>query len=164
MRQFPHRRGAAHTVPARVPVHSMEDVPLPGERRRRHVAAVGREGRNPPHVLSEGDEGVIMTTELAPNWQALLDECIHHLQALIQLDTSNPPGNEIIAAHYIAAQSEEEGIACEIVESAPGRANLRAVLKGDGSERPLLLMSHTDVVPVEPKYWSREPFSGEIAD
>ncbi|MFL5732781.1 MAG: M20/M25/M40 family metallo-hydrolase [Chloroflexia bacterium] len=105
-----------------------------------------------------------MTTELAPNWQALLDECIHHLQALIQLDTSNPPGNEIIAAHYIAAQLEEEGIACEIVESAPGRANLRAVLKGDGSERPLLLMSHTDVVPVEPKYWSREPFSGEIAD
>ncbi|MFL5733872.1 MAG: peptidase M20, partial [Chloroflexia bacterium] len=91
-----------------------------------------------------------MTTEIAPDWQALFDECVRHLQALIRLDTSNPPGNEIIAARYIAAQLEAEGIAYEIVESAPGRANLRAVLRGDGSERPLLLMSHTDVVPVEP--------------
>jgi acetylornithine deacetylase/succinyl-diaminopimelate desuccinylase-like protein len=103
------------------------------------------------------------TTETA-NQHALNDECIRHLQALIRLDTSNPPGNEIIAVEYIRQQLEAEGIASEVVESAPGRGNLRAVLKGDGSARPLLLMSHTDVVPVEPEYWTHPPFSGEIAE
>ncbi len=97
-------------------------------------------------------------------WQALLDGCIGHLQRLIRLDTSNPPGNEIIAAEYIRQQIEAVGVECEVIEPEPGRANLRAVLKGDGSERPLLLMSHTDVVPAEPEYWSRPPFSGEVAD
>lgn len=98
------------------------------------------------------------------DWQTLNEECIKHLQALIRLDTSNPPGNEAIAVAYIKAQIEAAGVTCEVVESEPGRANLRAILKGDGSQRPLLLMSHTDVVPVEPEYWTHDPFSGEIAD
>jgi acetylornithine deacetylase/succinyl-diaminopimelate desuccinylase-like protein len=98
------------------------------------------------------------------DWHALNEGCIAHLQNLIRLDTSNPPGNEILAAHYIRQQLEVAGVSCEIVESASGRANLRAVLKGDGSQRPLLLMSHTDVVPVEPQYWTRQPFSGDLAD
>lgn len=101
---------------------------------------------------------------MEPNWEALMNECVTHLQALIRLDTSNPPGNEIVAADYIRQHLEAVGVECEIVESEPGRANLRAVLKGDGSKRPLLLMSHTDVVPVEPEYWSRPPFSGEVAE
>lgn len=93
----------------------------------------------------------------------LEDECVRHLQALIRLDTSNPPGNEILAVEYIRGQLAEAGVSAEVVESEPGRANLRAVLKGDGSERPLLLMSHTDVVPVEPEFWTHQaPFSGEI--
>jgi acetylornithine deacetylase/succinyl-diaminopimelate desuccinylase-like protein len=96
------------------------------------------------------------------DWQALNEECIKHLQALIRLDTSNPPGNEALAVAYIKAQIEAAGVACEVVESEPGRANLRAILKGDGSQRPILLMSHTDVVPVEPEYWTHDPFSGEI--
>jgi acetylornithine deacetylase/succinyl-diaminopimelate desuccinylase-like protein len=83
---------------------------------------------------------------------------------LIRLDTSNPPGNEILAARYIQDQLAQVGVDSEIVESAPGRANLRAIFRGDGSERPLLLMSHTDVVPVEPQYWTRPPFSGDVED
>src|SRR5438876_309204 len=105
-----------------------------------------------------------MPTNLTPNWQTLNEECIRHLQALIRLDTSNPPGIEIIAARYIQQQLEAEGIPCEIAESAPGRANLRAVLRGDGTARPLLLMSHLDVVPAEPEFWTHPPFSGEIVD
>ena len=72
-----------------------------------------------------------MPTTLTPNWQALNQECVLHLQNLIRLDTSNPPGNEIIAARYIQVQLAAEGIPSEVVESAPGRANLRVVLKGD---------------------------------
>jgi acetylornithine deacetylase/succinyl-diaminopimelate desuccinylase-like protein len=98
------------------------------------------------------------------DWAALGEECVRHLQELIRLDTSNPPGNEAIAADYIRRQIEAVGVQCEVVESEPGRANLRAVLKGDGSARPILLMSHTDVVPVEPELWSRPPFSGEVVD
>jgi acetylornithine deacetylase/succinyl-diaminopimelate desuccinylase-like protein len=98
----------------------------------------------------------------APDWHALNDECVRHLQALIRLDTSNPPGNEILAAEYIRGQLKAVGIPSEVVESAPGRANLRAILKGEGSQRPLLLMSHTDVVTVEPELWTRPPFSGDI--
>lgn len=105
-----------------------------------------------------------MPTTLTPNWQALNEGCVHHLQNLIRLDTSNPPGNEIIAAEYIRGELEAAGVACEMVESAPGRANLRAVLKGDGSKRALLLMSHLDVVPAEPEFWTHAPFSGDIAD
>jgi acetylornithine deacetylase/succinyl-diaminopimelate desuccinylase-like protein len=97
-----------------------------------------------------------------PNWQALNDECVRHLQNLIRLDTSNPPGNEIIAARYIERELDALGISCEIVESEPARANLRAVLPGDGREQPLLLMSHLDVVPVEPAFWSHGPFSGDV--
>jgi acetylornithine deacetylase/succinyl-diaminopimelate desuccinylase-like protein len=105
-----------------------------------------------------------MSTQAAPDWQALNAECVRHLQSLIRLDTSNPPGNESLAVEYIKRQLEAEGIEYEVAEAEPGRANVRAVLKGDGSARPLLLMSHTDVVPVEREYWSREPFSGEIAE
>src|SRR5918997_1815505 len=96
--------------------------------------------------------------------QDLQDECVRHLQALIRLDTSNPPGNEIIAVEYIRQQLAEVGLSAEVVESEPGRGNLRAVLKGDGSARPLLLMSHTDVVPVEPEFWTHPPFCGDIID
>ena len=102
--------------------------------------------------------------EMEANRQTLNDECVRHLQNLIRLDTSNPPGNETIAVAYIKEQIEAAGVTCEVVESEPGRANLRAILKGDGSQRPLLLMSHTDVVPVEPEYWTHDPFSGEIAE
>jgi acetylornithine deacetylase/succinyl-diaminopimelate desuccinylase-like protein len=105
-----------------------------------------------------------MPTTYQPDYNALMPECLRHLQALIRLDTSNPPGNEIRAARYIHEVLAEAGVEAEIVESEPGRANLRAVLKGDGTERPLLLMSHTDVVPVEPEFWSRPPFSGEVAE
>jgi acetylornithine deacetylase/succinyl-diaminopimelate desuccinylase-like protein len=105
-----------------------------------------------------------MTPPISTDYHPLHNECVRHLQALIRLDTSNPPGNEMLAARYIQEQLAQAGVDSEIVESAPGRANLRAVLKGDGSELPLLLMSHTDVVTVEPEYWTRPPFSGAIED
>jgi acetylornithine deacetylase/succinyl-diaminopimelate desuccinylase-like protein len=105
-----------------------------------------------------------MLTDMSVDRQAMNEECLRHLQALIRLDTSNPPGNEIIAVEYVRRQLEAAGLQAEIVESEPGRGNLRSVLKGDGSARPLLLMSHTDVVPVEAEYWTHPPFGAEIAD
>jgi len=98
-------------------------------------------------------------------WQAFQQEALDCLRALIRLDTTNPPGNERIAADYIADALAVHGVESVIRESAPTRASLIARHPGtDSSKGPLLLSSHTDVVPVERSGWTREPFSGEIAD
>ena len=103
-------------------------------------------------------------THFPIDWNAVDEEVISHLQNLLRLDTRNPPGNEILAAHYLRNVLEAEGFECRIVGPSPERATLITRLKGDGSEPPLLLMGHTDVVAVEPEKWSHGPFSGDIAD
>lgn len=98
------------------------------------------------------------------DWTAVRDEVTRHLQQLIRFETVNPPGNETPLAEYLAAVLQREGIPAEVIESAPGRGNLVARLKGRGTGRPLLLMAHSDVVSVEREKWSRDPFGGELVD
>ncbi|MGH2534342.1 MAG: M20/M25/M40 family metallo-hydrolase [Thermomicrobiales bacterium] len=99
------------------------------------------------------------------DWVAAAREVTDHLQALLRFDTTNPPGNESIAADYLAATLHREGIESRIVESTPGRGNLVARLRADNpSARPLLLMGHTDVVGVERDQWTHDPFSGDLDD
>ena len=98
------------------------------------------------------------------NLPTVTQETIHHLQVLLRLDTTNPPGNEMLAAEYLARVLKAEGIEPVVLESAPGRGNVVARLKGTGDAPPLLLYGHTDVVPAEPEHWTRPPFGGEIAD
>jgi acetylornithine deacetylase/succinyl-diaminopimelate desuccinylase-like protein len=86
------------------------------------------------------------------------------LKGLVQIDTSNPPGNEIEAAQYIKAILDREGIASEIIEAAPGRASIVARLTGSGAKKPLLLMGHLDVVGVERDKWTVDPFAAEVKD
>lgn len=89
-------------------------------------------------------------------------EALHHLQQLLKINTTNPPGHERAAIDYIAEQLRQSGIEPIILESAPTRANLIARIKGSGKKRALLLTSHIDVVPVEEAHWKYPPFSGEI--
>ena len=91
------------------------------------------------------------------NWQDVGEETITYLRGLLRLDTRNPPGNEIRAAEYLRALLEAEGISGEIVGPSSDRGTFIARLRGDGSEPPLLLMSHTDVVAVEPERSGRTP-------
>lgn len=91
-------------------------------------------------------------------------ETVRHLQALIRIDTVNPPGNELRVARYLEGVLRAEGIETHVFESAPGRANVVARLRGDGSARPVMLLAHTDVVGVERDRWSSDPFGGEIRD
>lgn len=97
-------------------------------------------------------------------WSAVRDEVTRHLQALIRFETVNPPGNETPLAEYLADVLRREGIPADVVESAPGRGNLVARLRGNGKARPLLLMAHSDVVSVEREKWTRDPFGGEVVD
>jgi acetylornithine deacetylase/succinyl-diaminopimelate desuccinylase-like protein len=98
------------------------------------------------------------------NWQNVGEETVTNLRGLLRLDTRNPPGYEIRVAEYLRALLEAEGISGEIVGPSSDRGTFIARLRGDGSEPPLLLMSHTDVVAVEPEKWTHGPFSGDIAD
>ncbi len=83
------------------------------------------------------------------SWQAFQQEALDCLRALVRFDTTNPPGNERIAADYIADALGAHGVESVIRESAPTRANLIARHKGtDSSAGALPLSSHTDVVPV----------------
>src|SRR5947209_901086 len=104
------------------------------------------------------------TSENTINWQEVGEETVTNLRGLLRLDTRNPPGNEIRAAEYLRDLLQAEGIPGEIVGPSKDRATYIARLKGDGSAPPLLLMSHTDVVAVEPEKWTHDPFSGDIAD
>jgi len=95
-------------------------------------------------------------------WEAYQDEALRLLQEYIRIDTSNPPGNEIAAAEFFHRLFDQAGIPNTIYPYAPGRANIFAVLKGDGTLRPLVMLSHMDVVRADPQNWKVPPFSGEI--
>ncbi|MGA2846985.1 MAG: M20/M25/M40 family metallo-hydrolase [Candidatus Acidiferrales bacterium] len=94
-------------------------------------------------------------------------EAIIWLQDLIRINTTNPPGNEIMAAKYIADILKREGIPSEIFESTPGRgflvARLSATAVPDPS-RALLLLGHLDVVGVDKSKWSVDPFAAVMKD
>ena len=98
------------------------------------------------------------------SWESTLRESVGHLQTLIRLDTVNPPGNEITAARYLDGVLRGAGIETWLDEPAPGRASLIARIRGTGTQRPILLMAHMDVVGVEPEKWTMQPFGGEILD
>lgn len=98
------------------------------------------------------------------NWNAAGAEAVARLQHMLRFDTTNPPGNELPLAQHLATQVAQDGLEARILESAPGRANLVVRLRGDGSERPLLLISHLDVVPAEPARWTHPPFAGALAE
>lgn len=93
------------------------------------------------------------------DWQRYEAETLRHFQALVRLDTSDPPGNEAPAVEYLKGVLEQEGIPVKVVALDPKRPNLIARLKGTGAKRPLLLMGHTDVVNVDPAKWKFPPFS-----
>jgi acetylornithine deacetylase/succinyl-diaminopimelate desuccinylase-like protein len=98
-------------------------------------------------------------------WEAFERQALDWFRDLIRLDTSNPPGNERLAADYLAAQLEANGIETVRLEAAARRTNLIARLPGtDPANAPLMLASHTDVVPAEPQRWTRGPFSAALAE
>jgi len=94
------------------------------------------------------------------DWHALGEEAATLLSDLIRVDTTNPPGGETAAANLLARKFRAEGIETEVMESAPGRGNLYARLPGQGGARPLILLSHLDVVPADPRDWRIAPFGG----
>ena len=92
------------------------------------------------------------------------NEVTRFLSELIQINTTNPPGNETAAAKYMAENLCKEGFECELFESAPERGSVVTRLKGTGEKPSLLLLSHLDVVAADAKEWSVDPFGGVVKD
>jgi acetylornithine deacetylase/succinyl-diaminopimelate desuccinylase-like protein len=84
------------------------------------------------------------------------------VRRLIKLDTTNPPGNETLAAELLRDYLEAAGVECRLYARVPERANLVARIPGRGSGPTLALLSHTDVVLAEASTWERDPFGGEL--
>ena len=102
-------------------------------------------------------------TAIAPiDWDAAFDEAVETLTRYLRIDTSNPPGRERAACDFLGEILAAEGIPFTLYDPGDDRVSLRAVLPGDGSARPLMLLNHTDVVPVQREYWDEDPFSGLI--
>lgn len=97
---------------------------------------------------------------------SVTDEVVCLLQRYVQIDTTNPPGSELAAARFLAEVLHRDGIEAQIIESAPGRANLVARLPGaeraDGGA--IALMHHMDVVPATESEWSVPPLSATLRD
>ncbi len=96
---------------------------------------------------------------LQPDWTKVEAETMQHYQAVLRLNTANPPGNEHLVVDYLKELLAREGIPAQVFASDPTRSNIVARLKGNGKKRPLLIMGHSDVVTVDPTKWKFPPFS-----
>ena len=96
--------------------------------------------------------------------KAISEELVCLLQQYLQIDSTNPPGNELATARFLEQVLARDGIAAEVIESAPGRANLLARVKGKTPGHATMLMHHMDVVPADAEEWSVPPFEARLAD
>jgi len=89
------------------------------------------------------------------------------LSESIRIRSVSPPGNEKPLAQLLVSRLRESGLEAEVIEtprgSAPlGRAAAWGVLRGSGRGKPIVLLSHLDVVPADPADWAVDPFGGEV--
>jgi acetylornithine deacetylase/succinyl-diaminopimelate desuccinylase-like protein len=98
----------------------------------------------------------------------LHSDAISICQTLIRIPSVNygdGKGDEAAVAAKVVELLLEAGIDSEIFESAPGRCNVIAHIKGVDEKRPgLVVHGHLDVVPANADDWSVDPFSAEIKD
>ena len=94
------------------------------------------------------------------DWAPIGKETARLLADYVQIETVNPPGNELLGAMLLAGWLAQWGIESTVHEYAPGRANLWARVHGSTNAPPICLLSHIDVVPAEAERWSSPPFPG----
>ena len=98
----------------------------------------------------------------------IIDETIRICRELIQIPSVNygdGNGDEKEVAEHVVKLLHEVGIESTVYESAPGRCNVIARIKGSDGNRPgLVVHGHLDVVPANAQDWSVDPFKAEIKD
>ncbi len=86
------------------------------------------------------------------------------LKAYLKIDTSNPPGNEMRAVKFWAGIFKKYEIPFTIFTMGDGHGNIVAKITGSGKKRPMVLLNHLDVVPVERANWHFPPFGAKEVD
>jgi acetylornithine deacetylase/succinyl-diaminopimelate desuccinylase-like protein len=130
------------------------------------------EAKKAPHATASQDH-VVSGRELVEHppppkpfdYDKLTQEAATLLSNYIKIDTTNPPGNELAAAKMLREEFLANGIPATVWEPQPGRGVIAARLHGAGRHtKAIVLLSHLDVVPANPKEWKVPPFSGQIKD
>jgi acetylornithine deacetylase/succinyl-diaminopimelate desuccinylase-like protein len=98
------------------------------------------------------------------NWDTIAEEAAQLMSSYLKINTTNPPGNEARTAEFLTHELHKRGFEVQRFDSADGRANLVARLRGSGSKEPVLLYHHMDVVEADAQQWSADPFGGEMRD
>ena len=88
------------------------------------------------------------------------DAAVRLLTECVQLHTVNPPGNEKLAADWLAEELERKGFSPRVDDLGGNRANIVTVLRGTGEKPALVFNGHLDVVPVGDTPWTHDPFGG----
>src|SRR5579863_8180206 len=117
-----------------------------------------------PNLLPAESQGVTQAPPPQPiNWDRVTQEATDLLSKYIQLNTTNPPGNELDAARMLKEKFLTDGIPATTWEPQHGRGIVAARLRGIGKHnKSIILLSHMDVVPANPKEWQMPPFSGLV--
>jgi acetylornithine deacetylase/succinyl-diaminopimelate desuccinylase-like protein len=92
-------------------------------------------------------------SQAATDFEPIAKEIRSTLEKFVEADTTNPPGNEAKIVKIVAEKFKKAGIEFEITEFAPGRQNIVARLKGSGTEKPVMIIAHTDVVGTANQNW-----------
>ena len=117
-----------------------------------------------PNVLPAESMGVTQAPPPQPiNWDKVTQEATDLLSKYIQINTTNPPGNELEAARMLKEKFLTDGVPATTWEPQHGRGIVAARLRGIGKHnKSIILLSHMDVVPANPKEWQVPPFSGLV--
>jgi acetylornithine deacetylase/succinyl-diaminopimelate desuccinylase-like protein len=105
-------------------------------------------------------------SEISIDWEAIEREATDLLQTYLRIDTTNPPGGEEAGAQFLAQTLRKDGMEPTFYDAGGDRVSLSARLPGtnNAGTKPIVLLSHIDVVPVEREYWSVDPYAGTLKD
>jgi len=101
-----------------------------------------------------------------PDWTAVEKHALELLQQYVRIASVDPPADTRSAAALIQQELEKNGLSAHVYASGPEhQTNLVVRLKGrDSTKKPLLLLNHLDVVPVDAKAWDMDPFGAILRD
>lgn len=91
-------------------------------------------------------------------------EIVDIVRNFLKINTSNPPGNEEEAALFIEDILRKAGLDCKMYLPQPRRANIISRIRGKKRGKPIILLSHIDVVPANPDEWDVDPFGAEVIE
>lgn len=100
------------------------------------------------------------------DWSEITQHATSLLSDYIRINTTNPPGGEEAGAVFLREALKREGIDSTFYDAGGGRVSMSARVPAtiNRGNKPIVLLSHIDVVPVEPEHWKVDPFSGAVVE